>query len=110
MKHSFLSALALLLLVAQISTASNLIDFLEKVTENVTDQICFINFDKPILLDIYSNLLKNKNGNPQIVYKNLDKSSILFNHFGMRKCYLSFLEFDNNQYVSDFCVLKLYIR
>ena len=102
MKQRFLSALALLLLVTTISTAStNLTNFLEKLSENVTDQICFINFDKPILLDIYSNLFKNAQGNPQIVYKNLKSSSNLSQTY-MRKCFLTFLEFDNNQIVSNY--------
>ena len=103
MKHRFLNALVLLVLLTTSSSfASNLNNFLVKVTENVTQQICFIDFDNQKLFDIYDNISKTLEDVPQIIYGNLDRLPKAAEKSGiiMRKCFLSFIEFDNYEFVS----------
>ena len=103
MKYPFLlPSMLLLQLLTRNSKASSLNDFLVTVSENVTDQVCFVNFGKPVLRDIHSNISKSLRNVPQVtINRRFNSSSDMDRNTGMRKCFLTFVEFDNGQYVSS---------
>ena len=99
MEYPFLPILVLIL-TKQVFAVDNLNDFLIRLAENVTEQVCFMNFDKPMLLDIYTNISVNSKEVPRIIYGNLNSSSLPAKNSFLKECYLTFMEFDNYDSVS----------
>jgi hypothetical protein len=79
--------LCLLVTNLNICASVNLNQFLVKLTENVTGQMCFVSCKDDFLVD-FSEM---RNGNPQLIFTN--EKDLKYNE-KMWSCFLTFVEID----------------